>query len=131
MVSHLPCRRLRERWCNAAEFNGNILFPRSHSNSNSDVHSDPNTNSHPYGNADTDGKSHTDADRNADAVHRQMYSNTAAAPYTSASPVVRPASSNYSMKPTPPVGQQSKCDCHDTLLWLIYFSLDCHPTMLS
>jgi hypothetical protein len=40
-------------------------------------------------------------------MRRQMYSNTAGAPYTSASPVVRPASSNQSFevqvgKPPPP-----------------------------
>ena len=62
MVSHLPGRRLRERWCNAAEFNGNILF------SPSDPHSDSNTYTYTFTYGYTNGDTHTpNADSNCDS----------------------------------------------------------------
>src|SRR5438034_4692385 len=36
------------------------------------------------------------------------------------------ATPNQSMKPTAPLRKHSQCVCHDTLPWLISFSLDGH-----
>src|SRR4029077_7850759 len=47
-----------ERWCNAAEFNGNILFSPSDPHSDSYAHTDSNTNSNCY----CDGNTHRDHD---------------------------------------------------------------------
>ena len=83
MVSHLPGRRLRERWCNAAKLDGIFLLPCSHAycNTNSYTYTFTSgfTNGDTYapnadGNCDSD--SHTDCNRFTDTVRAISYSVT-------------------------------------------------------